>query len=111
MHPGSLSKESLDLIYGNTGNIRDVLQPLLKLPWNSIPSMIESHPPWKAKCFSIHIQSRAECIRHHEVDLDIMDLGLLDEEEEVRIEAVISMPMIVLLSGFVFLPHMFKRLE
>lgn len=99
------------MIFGNTDNIRDVLQPLLKFPWNSLPSMIESHPLWKAKCFSIRIQSRADCIRQHEVDLNIVDLGLLDEEEEVRMEAVISMPMMVLLSDLGCLPHMFKRLE
>ncbi|XP_057769186.1 serine/threonine-protein kinase ATR isoform X2 [Salvia miltiorrhiza] len=108
---GSLPEESKHVIFGNTDNIGDVLRPLLKLPWNYSPSMIESHPPWKAKCFSIRIQSRAECIRQVTVDLDILDLALHDEEEEVRIEAVTSMPMVVLLSGFGTLSHMFKRLE
>lgn len=99
------------MIFRNTDDIGDILRPLLKRPWNYIPSIIESHPPWKAKCFSIRVQSRAECIRQHKVDLDILDLGLHDEEEEVRIEAVTSMPVIVLLSGFGILPHVFKRLE
>lgn len=99
------------MIFGNADDIGDVLRPLLKIPWNCTPSMIESHPSWKAKCFAIRVQSRAECISHHEVDLDILDLGLHDEEEEVRIEAVISMPVIVLSSGFGSLPHMFHRLE
>ncbi|KAH6777085.1 Ataxia telangiectasia-mutated and RAD3-like protein [Perilla frutescens var. frutescens] len=108
---GSLTKESKLMIFGNTDGIGDVLRPLLKLPWNCTPSMIESLPPWKAKCLSIRVQFRAECITQHGVDLDILDLGLHDVEEEVRIEAVISMPVIVLFSGFGSLPHMFHRLE
>lgn len=48
---------------------------------------------------------------HHDLDLEILNLGLRDEEEEVRIEAVLSMPVIVLFSGFGCLPHMFNRLE
>ncbi|XP_041996259.1 serine/threonine-protein kinase ATR-like isoform X2 [Salvia splendens] len=108
---GSLSEESMHMIYGNTDDIGNILRPLLKLPWDNIPSMTESHPLWKAKCFSVRVQSRVECIREHVVDLDIMDLGLQDDEEEVRIEAVTSMPVIVLLSGLSVLPHMVKRLE
>ncbi|KAL0334541.1 UNVERIFIED_CONTAM: Serine/threonine-protein kinase ATR [Sesamum radiatum] len=54
---------------------------------------------------------RIGCIAQHGLDLDILDLGLHDEEEEVRIQAVISMPVIVLVSGFRSLMHMFNRLE
>ncbi|KAI3446300.1 hypothetical protein Pfo_002965 [Paulownia fortunei] len=108
---GSLPKENKLMIFENTGDIGDFLRPLLKLPWNCAPSIIESHPHWKAKCLSIRILSRIGCITQHGVDLDILDLGLHDGEEEVRTEAVISMPVIVLFSGFGFLTHMFNRLE
>ncbi|KAL5788931.1 hypothetical protein ACOSP7_005880 [Xanthoceras sorbifolium] len=43
--------------------------------------------------------------------LQVLDLALLDESEQVRIEAVVSVPVIVLWSGLDLLTHMFKRLE
>ncbi|KAG8368042.1 hypothetical protein BUALT_Bualt15G0004300 [Buddleja alternifolia] len=107
---GSLPKEDKLMIFENTGHIGDLLRPVLKLPWNC-PPLIASHPPWKAKCLSIRILSRVGCITQQGVDLDILDLGLCHEEEEVRIEAVISMPVIVLCAGFGFLTPMFNRLE
>ncbi|KAL0383893.1 UNVERIFIED_CONTAM: Serine/threonine-protein kinase ATR [Sesamum radiatum] len=108
---GSLPKENRLMIFENTSDIGDLLRPVLKVPWSSGASMIESHPPWKAKYLSIRILSRIGCVGQHGLDLDILDLGLHDEEEEVRIQAVISMPVIVLVSGFGSLMHMFNRLE
>ncbi|KAL0365707.1 UNVERIFIED_CONTAM: Serine/threonine-protein kinase ATR [Sesamum angustifolium] len=108
---GSLPKENRLMIFENTSDIGDLLRPVLKVPWSCGASMIESHPPWKAKYLSIRILSRIGCIAQHGLDLDILDLGLHDEEEEVRIQAVISMPVIVLVSGFRSLMHMFNRLE
>ncbi|KAL8556534.1 hypothetical protein ACS0TY_004111 [Phlomoides rotata] len=108
---GSLPKESQLMIFGNTDVTGDVLRPLLKLPWDCSLSIIESHPPWKPKCLSIRIRSRVKCMTQHGVDLEILNLGLHDEDEEVRIEAVLSVPVIVLFSGFGCLPHMFNRLE
>ncbi|GFP89089.1 serine/threonine-protein kinase atr [Phtheirospermum japonicum] len=108
---GSLPRESKLMIFENTGDIGDLLRPVLKLPWNCAHAIIESNPPWKAKCLSIRILSRVGYTTQQGLDLDILDLGLHSEEEEVRIEAVISMPVIVLFSGFGFLPHMFDRLE
>ncbi|KAK6118684.1 hypothetical protein DH2020_047597 [Rehmannia glutinosa] len=107
---GSLPRENKLMIFENTGDIGDLLRPVLKLPWNCARAIIESDPPWKEKCLSIRILSRVGCVTQHRVDLDILDLGLQNEAEEVRIEAVISMPVIVLFSGFGFLPHMFNRL-
>ncbi|KAL3621412.1 hypothetical protein CASFOL_036324 [Castilleja foliolosa] len=108
---GSFPRESKLMIFENNGDIGDLLRPVLKLPWNCAHSIIGSDAPWKAKCLSIRILSRVECRTQHRLDLDILDLGLHSEEEEVRIEAVISMPVIVLFSGFGFLPHMVDRLE
>ncbi|KAL0422946.1 UNVERIFIED_CONTAM: Serine/threonine-protein kinase ATR [Sesamum latifolium] len=108
---GSLPKENRLMIFENTSDIGDLLRPVLKVPWSCGASMIESHPPWKGKYLSIRILSRIGCIAQHGLDLDILDLGLHDEEEEVRIQAVISMPVIVLVSGFGSLMHMFNRLE
>lgn len=38
-------------------------------------------------------------------------MALCDEAEEVKVEAVISIPMIVLCAGLGELPHMLRRLE
>lgn len=43
--------------------------------------------------------------------LEVLDLGLHDNAEDVRLEAVIYMPMMVLWSGLGILAQMFKRLE
>lgn len=91
------------------GDSADLLQPVLKLLWNPTPLIIESIPPWKAKCLSVRLLSRVRLIKH--VHLDVLDWGLHDEAEEVRIESIISLPAIVLSSGFGFLTHMFSRLE
>ncbi|KAK4477252.1 hypothetical protein RD792_016466 [Penstemon davidsonii] len=108
---GSSHEENKLMIFESSGDSGDLLRPLLKLPWNCTPSTIRSHPPWNAKCLSIRILSRVGWISQNGVDLDILDSGLHDKEEEVRIEAVISMPVILLSSGFGFLTHMFNRLE
>lgn len=92
-------------------DIGGYLQQVLKLPWICASQIIELHPPSMAKCLSCRILSRVGSIRQHGLDLDILDLALHDKEEEVRIEAVISMPLIPVFSGFGFLPHMFNRLE
>ncbi|KAL6958179.1 Polyamine N-acetyltransferase 1, partial [Sarracenia purpurea var. burkii] len=44
----------------------------------------------------VQVQSNMGCILQSGTDLKVLDLGLQDEVEEVRTEAVISMPIIVL---------------
>ncbi|KAL6965637.1 non-specific serine,threonine protein kinase [Sarracenia purpurea var. burkii] len=58
----------------------------------------------------VQVQSKMGCILQSGTDLKVLDLGLQDEVEEVRTEAVISMPIIVLWYGLAILTHMFKRL-
>ncbi|GER42368.1 serine/threonine-protein kinase ATR [Striga asiatica] len=108
---GSLPRESKLTIFESAGDIEDLLRPVLRLPWNCNHAVIESHPSWKAKCLSIRILSRLGCTAQHSVDLDILDLGLHDDDEEVRAEAIMSMPVIVLFSGSPLLRPMFGRLE
>ncbi|KAK9112594.1 hypothetical protein Scep_020113 [Stephania cephalantha] len=43
--------------------------------------------------------------------LEIIDLALHDESDDVRGEAVVSMPMIVLSAGFGFITQLFEKLE
>lgn len=85
---------------------------MLKLPWKSALELESSAPAFsKAKCLSIRILSQVGCLIQPGVVLAILDLGLHDEDVEVRTHAVISMPVIVLLTGLDILTHMFNRLE
>ncbi|CDP14533.1 unnamed protein product [Coffea canephora] len=88
----------------------DFIGSMLKLPWIYSLERSEPHPSWKAKCLSVQVLSKIDLSKIGN-NLDILDLSLHDQAEEVRLEAVISMPVIVLWSGYGFLTHMFKRLE
>ncbi|XP_059653895.1 serine/threonine-protein kinase ATR [Cornus florida] len=88
----------------------DLMQIVLKLPWTHCIVSSESHPPWKMKCLSIQVLAKIGPTSQSGNGLEILDLGLHDEAEEVRIEAVASMPVMVLWSGCGILPHVFKRL-
>ncbi|RVW58092.1 hypothetical protein CK203_116192 [Vitis vinifera] len=70
-------------LFRNNGDGADFVNILLKLPFTHSFMLTESNPPWRTKCLS-------------------------DEADEVRIEAVISMLVIVLWSG---LDVLFRRLE
>ncbi|XP_031124475.1 serine/threonine-protein kinase ATR isoform X2 [Ipomoea triloba] len=102
----SVEEEFLNSISG----LPNMMRPLLRLPWSNSIS-INSQPPWKAKCLSLQVLSKIGPWLQNGNDLDILDLGLLDEMEEVRREAVYSMPIIVMWCGYGLLTHMFKRLE
>ena len=73
--------------------------------------LTESNPPWRTKCLSVQVQSKIGPSLKTESILEVLDLGLQDEADEVRIEAVISMLVIVLWSGLYVLRHIFRRLE
>ena len=73
--------------------------------------LTESNPPWRTKCLSVQVQSKIGLSLKTKSILEVLDLGLQDEADEVRIEAVISMPVIVLWSGLDVLRHVFRRLE
>ncbi|KAM4099335.1 hypothetical protein ACJW30_07G150400 [Castanea mollissima] len=71
----------------------------------------EPHHPWKTKCISVQVASKLGPSLKTETDLKILDFSFHDEVEEVRVEAVLSMPVIVLWSGLGLLMHIFRRLE
>ncbi|KAM6558479.1 hypothetical protein CsatA_027718 [Cannabis sativa] len=97
-------------IFGNQGFNEDLVRLLIKLPWTH--SVIGSEPNnmRKTKCLSVQIASKLANSRS-ESDLEVLDLGLHDEDEEVRIEAVMSIPVIAMWSGPQILSHTFRRLE
>lgn len=83
---------------------------VLKLPWTHDVVVTEPHPPWKAKCTAVQVFSKlGQSVTDQ--DFGILDLALHDEFDEVRAEAFISLPVIVLWSGPGVLTHMFNRLE
>ncbi|XP_010266921.1 PREDICTED: serine/threonine-protein kinase ATR isoform X2 [Nelumbo nucifera] len=98
-------------IFRNKGDDADHIISVLKLPWTHSLAIPQAHPLWKAKCISIQIFSKIGIRLNTENDLEIFDLALHDGAEEVRVEAVLSIPMIVLWSGFDLLVHIFEKLE
>lgn len=84
---------------------------ILKVPWTHSITSTESHKPWKTRCISVQVSSKITSITKDETDLEILDLSLVDENDEVRTEAAISIPVIALWTGFDRLTPLFRRLE
>ncbi|KAK7343322.1 hypothetical protein VNO77_11979 [Canavalia gladiata] len=84
---------------------------VLKLAWTHMLTAIDNHCPWKAKCLSLQVVSKLGPNLNSEVVLEVLDLGLHDEAEEVRTEAAISMPVMVLWSGLDVSSPIFERIE
>ncbi|XP_020579052.1 serine/threonine-protein kinase ATR [Phalaenopsis equestris] len=88
----------------------DDLIYLLKLAWTNEPGIGLFDPVWKIKCLSIQVLSKlgpssVEC------KLEVLDMAINDETEQVRVEAAISLPVIILCSGHHILESIFQRLE
>ncbi|XP_074561737.1 serine/threonine-protein kinase ATR-like [Curcuma longa] len=65
----------------------------------------------KIKCLCVQVFSKIGPKLKDESDLEVLDLAIHDEDEEVCIEAVTSMPVIVLCSGQIFFEKMLRKLE
>ncbi|AES62926.2 Serine/Threonine-kinase ATR-like protein [Medicago truncatula] len=89
----------------------DLMLFVLKLPWTHTLIAIDNQLPWKIKCLSLQVLSKLGPGLSTEVVLEVLDLGLRDEAEEVRTEAAISMPVMVLWSGLDVSPPVFERME
>ncbi|XP_057427688.1 serine/threonine-protein kinase ATR isoform X2 [Lotus japonicus] len=89
----------------------DLMLVLLKLPWTHMLLATDNHCTWKTKCLSLQVVSKLGPSLNNEVVLEFLDLGLRDEAEEVRAEAAISMPVMVLWSGLDVSSPVFKRME
>ncbi|KAL2323976.1 hypothetical protein Fmac_023034 [Flemingia macrophylla] len=87
------------------------LIPVLKLPWTHMLVPIDNQCPWKTKCLSLRVVSKLGSSLNSKVVLEVLDLGLHDEAEEVRTEAAISMPVMVLWSGIDVSSPVFERME
>ncbi|KAB2602641.1 Ataxia telangiectasia-mutated and RAD3-related [Pyrus ussuriensis x Pyrus communis] len=91
-------------------NVDADLVYVLKLPWTYPHVVPDPHPLWKCKCISVQVSFKLGHITSTKTQLEVQDLGLHDEFEEVIIEAIISMPVIVMWSGIGWLPHVSRRL-
>ncbi|KAI9186767.1 hypothetical protein LWI28_020672 [Acer negundo] len=92
--------ELLDLPSVEPGDSVDPLNVVvLKLAWTNPIVVSEPHPPWKTKCIAVQVASNLGQSLTTESVLEVLDLALLDESEQVRIEALLSLPVIVLWSG------------
>ncbi|XP_004231457.2 serine/threonine-protein kinase ATR isoform X1 [Solanum lycopersicum] len=105
---GSLPSES-EYFKTKVGNLA-LVQSLLRHPWTRSQST-DTYSSSKAKILSLCVLSKIGPLLQGGNDLDILDLGLRDTAEDVKIEAVIAMPVILMWSGFGLLNHIFKRLE
>lgn len=92
------------------GDGADRLHLVLNLPWTHTLVDAEPHPPWKMKCLSVQILSKMGCIMESGIDLKVLDFALQDEVDEVRTEAIISMPIFCLWSGLGIRTDLFKWL-
>lgn len=97
-------------LFQNENSAAEFMQYVLKLPWNNSYGIIESHLQWKAKCLSLQVVSKMVSLSQSASNLEVLDLGLRDEAEVVRMEAIISMPVIVFWSGSNMLTHILKRM-
>ncbi|KAK8624063.1 hypothetical protein V6N13_065420, partial [Hibiscus sabdariffa] len=83
---------------------------VLKLPWTHTLLVPKLNLPWKAKLISIQVASKLGPTFSSRTGFEVLDLALHDEVEEVRKEALVSMPVIVVWSGLDTLTNMFRRL-
>ena len=91
------------------GDCTDRIFSILGLPWTHFVEGTQPRQSQRIKCLSIQILSKIG--PKSESELEVLDLGLSDEVEEVRLEAVISMPLLILSSGFHALLPVFTRLK
>ncbi|CAL9149410.1 serine/threonine-protein kinase ATR isoform X2 [Musa acuminata AAA Group] len=88
----------------------DLLE-FLKLPWTNNSFIAEAFLVRKVKCLCVQSLSKIGIKLKDESDLEVLDLAMHDESEEVCIEAITSMPVIILFSGQIFLGSMLRKLE
>ncbi|XP_047310870.1 serine/threonine-protein kinase ATR [Impatiens glandulifera] len=92
------------------GNVKDFM-PLLRLPWTHTLAVCEPYYMRKTKSLALLVLSKMGCLSECGDDLDILDMSLKDEDEEVRKEAIGSLPLIVLWSGFSLMTRIFRILQ
>lgn len=88
----------------------DLIFQVLKIPWTCPDIITSSRPQLESKSVSVQVASKLGVVCRIESILEVIDLGLHDEAEEVRIEAIISMPMMVFWSSVVGREQMHKWL-
>ncbi|XVF45588.1 hypothetical protein PTKIN_Ptkin02bG0218200 [Pterospermum kingtungense] len=84
---------------------------VLQLPWTHSLAVPTPHIPWRAKLISVQVVSKLGPSFCTGSGFEVLDLALHDEAEEVRKEAFVSMPLIVIWSGLDTLANMFRRME
>ncbi|KAE8671371.1 Serine/threonine-protein kinase ATR [Hibiscus syriacus] len=106
IHSMLLIKENLLMSENDEADINVVL----KLPWTHARLVPKLHLLWKGKIISIQVASKLGPSFSSRTGFEVLDLALHDEVEEVRKEALVSMPVIVVWSGLDTLANMFRRL-
>lgn len=100
-----------DAHFRDNGNAENLVNLALKIFRDHSLMAPEPKLTLKTKRFCLKLISVMGWLPQSGSELGILDLGLQDDAEEVRSEAVIAMPLIVILFRFDTLPQMVKRLE
>ncbi|XVE48802.1 hypothetical protein DITRI_Ditri01bG0031900 [Diplodiscus trichospermus] len=113
IHSILLIQGSLSFDYNLFKNESDEvnINMVLKLPWTHSLVVPKPRRPWKAKLMSVQVVSKLGPRFSTATSFEVLDLALHDEVEEVRKEALVSMPLTVIWSGLDTLANMFRRLE
>ncbi|WOK94665.1 serine/threonine-protein kinase ATR isoform X1 [Canna indica] len=83
---------------------------LLKLPWTNKSIIAQACLVRKVKCLCVQAFSKIGMKLKDETDLSLLELAINDDEE-VCIEAITSIPVVILCSGQIFLEIMSRKLE
>ncbi|KAJ4806265.1 Serine/threonine-protein kinase ATR [Rhynchospora pubera] len=84
---------------------------ILMVAWSNSHLFSPSGSLWKLKCLLIQVFSKLSMKLNATRELELLHLAMHDESEEVRCEAVISLPIFVLFSGPGLLEYMVDVLE
>lgn len=84
---------------------------MLMFSWSNTHLFSLSRSTSQLKCLLIQVLSKLGVKLNSTCDLELLDLAMHDESEEVRCEAVISLPVFVLFSGPGLLEYVVNRLE
>ncbi|KAF6176279.1 hypothetical protein GIB67_023570 [Kingdonia uniflora] len=101
-----------NVIFQNKDEDLVLMKVLLMLPWTHSLVAGQAYYLWQTKCFSVQALSKIGTgFEIEKIILEVLDLALHDETQEVRVEALTSMPAIVFSAGHGVLTHMVERLE
>ncbi|KAF8672849.1 hypothetical protein HU200_049186 [Digitaria exilis] len=84
---------------------------MFKLMWGDGHAATQTSSDYKIKCLLVQVIAKIGNRLNAGCDLEVLDLAIHNGTPEIRNEAIVSLPIIVLYSGPMMLGAMFKKLE